>query len=66
MIRNKAGEGSDYLKQRSAEFKQTATDRVDKGRESLGRQKDTLTDAVQAGRQAYRDAVHPPSEGMAQ
>jgi len=66
MIRNKAGEGTDFLKQRSAEFKQTATDWVDKGRESLGRQKDTIADAVQAGRQAYRDAVHPPSEGMAQ
>jgi len=66
MIRNKAGEGSDYLKQRSTEFKQTATDWVDKSRDALNRQKDTIADAVQAGRQAYRDAVNPGSEGLAQ
>ncbi|PWU07129.1 MAG: YtxH domain-containing protein [Terriglobia bacterium] len=67
-IKNKAGEGSDYLKQRSGEFKQTATEWVDKGKEALGRQKDNLADAMEAGRQAYRDTVNqpnPPSEGMA-
>src|SRR5690349_15894212 len=66
LLRSKAGEGTEYLKQRSSDFKQTASDWVDKGRDALGRQKDTLADAVQAGRQAYRDAVNPPSEGMAQ
>src|SRR5579872_532405 len=66
MLRSKAGEGTDYLKQRGTEFKQSATEWVDKGRDTLNRQKDTLADAVQAGRQAYRDAVHPPSEGIAQ
>ena len=66
LLRTKAGEGGDYLKQRSTEFKQTANDWVDKGRDALNRQRDTLTDAVQAGRQAYRDAMNPPPEGMAQ
>ena len=67
MLRSKAGEGSDYLKQRSTEMKQSAADWVDRGKEALNRQKDTLADAVQAGRQAYRDAVRqPPTEGMAQ
>ena len=66
LLRSKAGEGTEYLKLRSSDFKQTASDWVDKGRDALGRQKDTLADAVQAGRQAYRDAVNPPSEGMAQ
>ena len=66
LIKNKANEGSDYLKQRSSEFKQTASDWVDKGREALGRQKDNLADAMEAGRQAYRDTVTPPpSEGLA-
>lgn len=66
LIKNKANEGSDYLKQRSSEFKQTASDWVDKGREALGRQKENLADAMEAGRQAYRDTVTPPpSEGMA-
>jgi gas vesicle protein len=66
LIKNKANEGSDYLKQRSTEFKQTASDWVDKGREALGRQKDNIADAMEAGRQAYRDTVTPPpSEGTA-
>ena len=66
LLRSKAGEGSEYLKQRSSEIRQTATEWVDKGRDTLNRQKDTLADAVQAGRQAYRDAVNPQSEGIAQ
>ena len=68
LIKNKAGEGTDYLKQRSTEVKQTASEWVDKGKEALGRQKENLADAMEAGRQAYRDTVGrevPPSEGMA-
>jgi len=66
IIKNKAGEGTDFLKQRSEDIKQTASDWVDKGREALGRQKDSIADAMEAGRQAYRDTVSPPpSEGMA-
>ena len=57
VIKNKAGEGTDYLKQRSAGLKQTASDWVDKGKDALGRQKDNLSDAVEAGKQAYRETV---------
>jgi gas vesicle protein len=69
VILDKANEGSDYLKQRSSEFKQTASEWVDKGKEALNRQKDNLSDAMQAGRQAYRDTVHretPSTEGPVQ
>jgi gas vesicle protein len=68
LIKNKAGEGTDFLKQRSTEAKQTASEWVDKGKEALGRQKENLVDAMEAGRQAYRDTVGretPPSEGLA-
>src|SRR5689334_11552673 len=61
MLRSKAGEGGEYLKQRGDEIRQTANEWVDKGRDALNRQKDTLADAVQAGRQAYRDVVNPSS-----
>jgi len=66
-LKNKAGEGTDFLKQRTSEMKQTASEWVDKGKDALGRQRDTLADAVEAGKQAYRDAVGqpPPSEGSA-
>ena len=57
MIKNKAGEGSDYLKQRSTEFRQTASDWVDKGREAVRSQRESFSDAMQAGKQAYKDAV---------
>ena len=65
LIKNKAGEGADLLKQRSADIKQTAAEWVDKGKDALGRQKDNIADAVEAGRQAYRDSVGtPPAEGL--
>jgi gas vesicle protein len=68
LIKNKAGEGTDYLKQRSTDAKQTASEWVDKGKEALGRQKENLADAMEAGKQAYRDTVGretPPAEGLA-
>ena len=67
LLRSKANEGGDYLKQRSTEMKQSASEWVEKGKEALNRQKDTIAEAVQAGRQAYRDAVNQPSpESLAQ
>lgn len=70
LIKNKTGEGADYLKQRGTEFKQTATEWVDKGKEALNRQKENIAEAMEAGRQAYRDTVsspqqQPPAEGTA-
>jgi gas vesicle protein len=58
LIRDRAGEGADYLKQRGAQMQQTASEWVDKGKEALGRQKSNLADAVEAGKQAYRDTVN--------
>lgn len=57
LIKNKAGEGSEFLKQRSTEFKQSAAEWVDRGKDALRSQKDSLSDAMEAGKQAYRDAV---------
>jgi gas vesicle protein len=57
LIKDKAGEGSEYLKQRGSELKENAAGWVDKGREAMSRQKETLNDAMEAGKQAYRDAV---------
>ena len=57
LIKNKAGEGTEFIKQRGSELKDTASGWVDKGKEAVSRQKDTLSDAVEAGKQAYRDAV---------
>jgi len=61
LIRNKAGEGKDFLKQRSSDLQQTATEWVEKGKEAVVRQKTNLADAVEAGKQAYRDKVNRPA-----
>jgi gas vesicle protein len=57
LIKEKAGEGTEYIKQRGSEMRDTASGWVDKGKEALGRQKETLADAMEAGKQAYRDVV---------
>ena len=57
IIKSKAGESTDFIKQRGSELKDTAAGWVDKGKEAVGRQKETLSDAMEAGKQAYRDAV---------
>ena len=56
-IKTKAGEGKEYLKQRGSELKDQANDLIEKGRDALGKQRDNLADAMEAGKQAYRDAV---------
>jgi gas vesicle protein len=63
LIKNKAGEGTDYLKQRGTEFRQNAGEWVDKGKEALRSQKENLSDAMEAGKQAYRDAVSGQPSG---
>ena len=67
LLKNKAGDGADYIKNRGAEFKHTASEWVDKGREAVGRQKEHLADAMEAGKQAYRETVNreAPGEGSA-
>src|SRR5580693_1949453 len=69
LIKDKTGEGADYLKQRGTELKDSAGDLLTKSKEALNRQKDTIADAMEAGKQAYRDAVNqppvPPAEGTA-
>ena len=57
LIKTKAGESTDWAKKRSAVLKNSASDLVDRGKQMLNRQKDTLGQAVEAGKQAYRDAV---------
>lgn len=59
-IKGKAGEGKEYLKQRSTELREQAGDLIDKGKEALGRQKETLADAMEAGKQAYHDTISQP------
>lgn len=56
-LRSKADEGKDYLKRRSGEFRESAEEIVERGKGAVSRQKENISAAVDAGRQAYREAV---------
>jgi len=64
LIKSKAEEGTDYIKKRSADLKDSAGDLVERGKSLLNRQKDQLNQAVEAGKQAYREAVGPAERNV--
>jgi len=53
VIRNSAAEGEEYLEQRRAELRDTLKGLL----KALSRQRDDLTAAIEAGKQAYRKAT---------
>ncbi|MBN8731489.1 MAG: YtxH domain-containing protein [Acidobacteria bacterium] len=62
LIRSKAGESKEFLKRRGEEARESATEWVERGRTAVGRQKEQLSAAVEAGKQAYREAVTGDAE----
>lgn len=56
-LKNRAQDGTEYVKQRSDDLKQSASDLYDKGRSTIVKQKETLNAAVEAGKNAYREAL---------
>jgi gas vesicle protein len=60
-IRSRANDSVDYVKRRSDDLKDTATETIDRGKETLRRHKDNLSAAVEAGKQAYRESVNNPT-----
>jgi gas vesicle protein len=66
LIRSKADEGKEYLKRRTVDLKESANDAIEKGRSAVTKQRDNLTAAVEAGKQAYREAVRTPSSDSAE
>ena len=62
LIRSKAQESGEALKRRTEELRDSATDLVDRGKSVVGRQKEQLAAAVDAGKQAYREAVSNVSD----
>jgi gas vesicle protein len=64
LLRSKADEGKDYLKKRTTEVRDQAADVLERGKSTVTRQRDNLVAAVEAGKQAYREAVSTmPSDG---
>lgn len=59
LLLNKADEGKEYLKKQTSGLRDSANDLLDKGRDVVSRQRDNLNDALEAGKQAYREKVEP-------
>ena len=57
LIKSKAEDSKEYLKRRSDDLREQASGLVDRGKDAVARQKDQLAAAVDAGKQAYREAV---------
>jgi gas vesicle protein len=54
-------EGREYLNTRSRETREHLGTWVDRGKETVRGQKDQITSAIEAGRQAYREAAEKKS-----
>jgi gas vesicle protein len=64
LLLSKADEGKEYLRKQTSGLRESANDLLEKGRDVMGRQKDNLNDAIEAGKQAYRDKVEPNIPGQ--
>jgi gas vesicle protein len=62
LIRSKAEEGTEYVKRRGTEIKETAAEALERGKSTVLKQKENLSAAVEAGKQAYREAVNTPTD----
>jgi gas vesicle protein len=60
LIADKAEEGRDFLRSKSRELREQATDYVERGKEVLTEQREHLVAAVEAGKQAYRAESKSP------
>lgn len=56
-LMNSAEEGRDYLVTRGREAREQISTFVDRGKDQINRQKDQINSAIEAGRQAYREAT---------
>jgi len=57
LILTKADESKDYLRRRGEQLLDSANDAIDKGKSAVAKQRDQITSAIEAGKQAYRDAI---------
>ena len=63
MIAQKAEEGRDYVISKSEEIRKQAEDAVEKGRDLVTKQKDLLSAALEAGKQAYQEEKTKAKQG---
>ena len=59
----RADEGREYLRKRGRELREQATDYMERGKGVLNEQRDHLSAAIEAGKQAYRSESQSKSSG---
>ena len=57
VLRARAEEGKEYVRNRAREARDQAQQWADRGREAMGQQKEQFRAAYEAGRQAYHEAT---------
>lgn len=57
ILRSKAEEGKDFIRRRAEDIKGQAEGLADRSKDVLLQKKDQISAAVEAGKQAYREAV---------
>jgi len=62
LLKDKAEEGAEYVKRRTTDLQETAAEALERSKQGLQRRKETLAAAVEAGRQAYREAAATESD----
>lgn len=63
LLKERAEEGKEYVKRRSAELRDSAVEAYEKGKEAVVKQKEQLAAAVEAGKAAYREKVQTAQAG---
>jgi len=57
VLRSKAEEGREFMKERARQAREQASGWADRGREVLNQQKEQFRSAYEAGKQAYQETV---------
>jgi len=63
LIVQKAEEGRDYVVTKSEELRKQAEDAVEKGKDLVNKQKEMLSAALEAGKQAYQEEKAKAKQG---
>ena len=61
---SKAGEGTDYVKGQAGNLKETAAEALERSKQTILKHKENLASAVEAGKQAYREATTTTTPGV--
>ena len=64
LISERAEEGRDYLLRKGREVREQASTFMDRGKETLAQQREQISAAIDAGKQAYRAEASPKGTGQ--